>query len=68
MKVILRQEVESLGEAGEIKNVSDGYARNYLIPKGFAILATPGELKVLEENQKVRDRKIAHQEQDLKEL
>lgn len=68
MKVILRQDVESLGEAGDVKNVSDGYARNYLIPKGFAIIATPGELKVLAENQKVRDRKIAHQEQDLQEL
>ncbi len=68
MKVILRQDVESLGEAGDVKNVSDGYARNYLIPKGLAILATPGELRVLEENQKVRDRKIAYQEQDLQEL
>jgi large subunit ribosomal protein L9 len=68
MKVILRQDVESLGEAGDVKNVSDGYARNYLIPKGYAIIATPGELKVLAENQKVKDRKIAYQEQDLKEL
>lgn len=68
MKVILRQDVESLGEAGDVKNVSDGYARNYLIPKGLAILATPGELRVLEENQKVRDRKIAYQERDLQEL
>lgn len=68
MKVILRQDVESLGEAGDVKNVSDGFARNYLIPKGFATVATPGEMKVLAENQKVRDRKIAYQEQDLKEL
>ncbi|MEZ4500747.1 MAG: 50S ribosomal protein L9 [Thermomicrobiales bacterium] len=68
MKVILRQDVDSLGEAGDVKNVSDGYARNYLIPKGFAVIATPGELKVLAENQKVRDRKIAYQEQDLQEL
>ena len=68
MKVILRQDVDSLGEAGDVKNVSDGYARNYLIPKGFAVIATPGEMKVLAENQKFRDRKIAYQEQDLKEL
>lgn len=68
MKVILRQDVESLGEAGTVKNVSDGYARNYLIPKGFAILASPGEMKVLAENQKVKDRKIARQEQELQEL
>jgi large subunit ribosomal protein L9 len=68
MKVILRQDVESVGEAGTVKNVSDGYARNYLIPKGFAILATSGELKVLAENQKVKDRKIARQEQELQDL
>jgi large subunit ribosomal protein L9 len=68
MKVILRQDVGSLGEAGTVKNVSDGYARNYLIPKGFAVLATPGELKVLAENEKMRDRKIARQERELQEL
>lgn len=65
MKVILRQDVEKLGEKGTLQNVSDGYARNYLIPKGLAILATPGELKVLAENQKVKERKIARQEQEL---
>jgi large subunit ribosomal protein L9 len=68
MKVILRQDVDTLGEAGSVKSVSDGYARNYLIPQGFAVLATPGELKVLAENQKVRDRKIAYKEQDQSEL
>jgi large subunit ribosomal protein L9 len=68
MKVILRQDVESLGEAGAVKDVSDGYARNYLIPKGLAILATPGEMKVLAENQKVKDRKIARQEREQQDL
>jgi large subunit ribosomal protein L9 len=68
MKVILRQDVEKLGEKGTLQNVSDGFARNYLIPKGLAVLATPGELKVLAENQRVRDIKIAHQERDLQDL
>jgi large subunit ribosomal protein L9 len=67
-KVILRQDVENLGEKGTLQNVSGGYARNFLIPKGFAIAATPGELKVLAENQKVKDRKIARQERDLQSL
>jgi large subunit ribosomal protein L9 len=67
-KVILRQDVENLGEKGTLQNVSGGYARNFLIPKGFAIPATPGELKVLAENQKVKDRKIARQERDLQSL
>jgi large subunit ribosomal protein L9 len=68
MKIVLRQDVEKLGEKGTVQNVSDGFARNYLIPKGLAVLATPGELKVLAENQRVRDIKIAHQERDLQSL
>ncbi|MGH2562563.1 MAG: 50S ribosomal protein L9, partial [Thermomicrobiales bacterium] len=68
MKIILRQDVEKLGEAGAVKTVSDGFARNYLIPKGLAILATPGELKVVEHNQKVQDRKIERQEQAQRSL
>ena len=39
MKILLTQDVESLGSAGEIKKVPDGYARNFLIPKGLAVLA-----------------------------
>lgn len=67
-KVILRQDVDNLGEKGTLQSVSGGYARNYLIPKGLAIAATPGELKVLAENQKVKDRKIARQEQEQQAL
>ncbi len=40
MKVILKQDVKGTGKAGELKNVSDGYARNFLLPKGLAIEAT----------------------------
>ena len=68
MNVILRQDVENLGEAGTLQSVSGGFARNYLIPKGLAVPATPGELKVLAENQRVRDMKIARQERDLQSL
>ncbi len=45
MKVLLIQDVENLGEAGEVQDVATGYGRNYLIPEGLAVLATPGELK-----------------------
>ncbi|MBI4328920.1 MAG: 50S ribosomal protein L9 [Chloroflexi bacterium] len=48
MKVVLVQEVEKLGFPGDIKEVKDGYARNYLIPKGLAVLATPPELQKAE--------------------
>jgi large subunit ribosomal protein L9 len=68
MKVILRQDVPKLGDKGTLQTVKDGYARNYLIPQGFAVLATPGELKTLAENQKVAERKVARQEKDLQSL
>lgn len=49
MKVLLTHDVEKLGAAGEIKQVSGGFGRNYLIPKGFAVIATRGQVKQAEE-------------------
>lgn len=68
MKIILRQDVPKLGDKGTVQTVADGYARNYLIPQGLAVVATAGELKTLAENQKVADRKIARQEAELQSL
>jgi large subunit ribosomal protein L9 len=68
MKIVLRQDVENLGEKGSVKNVADGYARNYLIPRGMAVVATPGELKVVATNEAVKQRKVARQEQELQGL
>ncbi len=48
MEVILNESIESLGKAGDIVNVSDGYARNYLIPKGIAIVANKKNLVQIE--------------------
>lgn len=45
MKILLIQDVENLGKAGDTKKVPDGYARNFLIPKGLAVLATEGATK-----------------------
>jgi large subunit ribosomal protein L9 len=45
MKILLTQDVDNLGKAGEIKVVPDGYARNFLIPRGMAVLATEGAAK-----------------------
>ncbi|NLT48764.1 MAG: 50S ribosomal protein L9 [Clostridiales bacterium] len=48
MKVILLQDVKNMGKAGNVVNVSDGYARNFLIPKGLVKEATPANMKELE--------------------
>jgi large subunit ribosomal protein L9 len=48
MKVILKQDVEKLGKAGDVVKVAPGYGRNYLVPKHFAIEATPGNVKIAE--------------------
>lgn len=52
MKLILKENVEKLGEAGELVDVKDGYGRNYLIPKGKATLATPGAIRQFEHLQR----------------
>jgi large subunit ribosomal protein L9 len=49
MEVILRQAVESLGKPGDVVKVSNGYARNYLLPHGVAFEATPGNLKRIQQ-------------------
>ena len=50
MQVILKKDVQNLGEAGDVVNVKDGYARNLLIPRNFAEVATEGALKNREQN------------------
>jgi large subunit ribosomal protein L9 len=57
MKVILKDNVESLGERGDILNVSIGYARNYLIPRGLAVEASNKNIKALELEKGIVERK-----------
>jgi len=52
MKVILRQNYENLGTIGDIVDVKDGYARNFLIPRSIAYRATPGALRAIESEKK----------------
>ena len=59
MKIILKKEVANLGEAGDIVNVKTGYAVNYLVPQGFATIATPSALKQHEETIRQRAHKEA---------
>jgi len=62
MKVILTQDIKKIGRKGEIKNVSDGYARNFLIPKNMVVLATDSALKELKETERIKEEQA---EQDL---
>lgn len=57
MKIILKEDVHNLGQAGDIKDVADGYARNYLIPQGMAARATAGAMKDFEHRQEVQAKK-----------
>ena len=50
MQVILRKDVQNVGEAGDVVTVKDGYARNFLIPQNFAEIATEGDLKNRDQN------------------
>ena len=61
MRVILIKDVKKLGQAGDMVNVSDGYARNFLLPKGLAQEATPSNLKTLEQ-QKAQEEGKAQKE------
>lgn len=57
MKVILLKDVKGTGKKGEVKEVSDGYARNFLIKKGVAVEASQANMKELDEKEKSKERK-----------
>ena len=61
MKVVLTKDVQNLGSSGEVKEVADGYARNFLIPGGFAKIATEASIKQAEEL-KIKRAKVAEEE------
>ena len=63
MEIILKQDMPGLGDKDDIVTVKNGYGRNYLIPKGMAILATPTSRKIHSENLKQR----AHKEKNIRE-
>jgi large subunit ribosomal protein L9 len=65
VKLILREDVPNLGDAGELVKVRPGYARNYLLPQGKAILATEAQLKALEHHQRVIAEKVARERKTL---
>lgn len=70
MKVILKEDVEKLGKVGEVVRVADGYARNYLLPRQLATVATKGTLKAVEHitrEKALRDQKRRRELERLKQ-
>ncbi len=68
MEVILREDIPSLGKAGEVVKVRDGYGRNYLLPKKKAMLADSKNLKMLEVQKKLVEKNRASQLQNAQDI
>lgn len=68
MKVILKEDVKNLGHMGEVVNVSDGYAINFLFPKNFAVEANTKNIKEFEHNKKVITEKAAKLKESVKSI
>ena len=68
MKVVLREDVDKLGRKGDLLEVADGYARNYLVPRGLAIVATKGvvnQATAMRRNRQIRDDRDKEAAQEL---
>jgi large subunit ribosomal protein L9 len=68
MKVLLTADVEHVGKAGELKVVSGGFGRNYLMPKGLAVIATPGQIRQAEERMAAERRRTEAARKDAQAL
>ena len=68
MKVILKEDVQNLGQQGDVVEVKSGYARNYLMPQKLAILFTKQQKKSIEEAQRVEERKLEREKNQLESV
>ena len=68
MKVILKEDVQNLGQQGDVVEVKSGYARNYLMPQKLAILFTKQQKKSIEEAQRVEERKLEREKSQLESV
>ena len=68
MKVILKEDVQNLGQQGDVVEVKSGYARNYLMPQKLAILFTRQQKKSIEEAQRVEERKLEREKSHLESV
>jgi large subunit ribosomal protein L9 len=68
MKLILREDVENLGKVGDVVVVADGFARNYLLPRGFGVKASTRSLKEIEHQKKLIQARMDRQRKDAQVL
>lgn len=68
MKIVLRDDVDNVGRRGDLVEVADGYARNYLVPRGLAIVATKGTVKQSEAMQRAREVREAREREAAEEV
>lgn len=68
MKIVLREDVKKLGSKGDVVDAADGYARNYLIPRGLAVEATKQKIKELEEQEAKENRLESEKREDAEKL
>ena len=68
MKVILKKDVLNLGRSGDVKVVKDGYARNFLVPRGMVEIATEGALRAWKNSEAKRTKRVSSENDALKEL
>ena len=68
MKVILKEDVQNLGQQGDVVEVKSGYARNYLMPQKLAILFTKQQKKSIDEAQRVEERKLEREKDQLESV
>lgn len=68
MQVVLLKDIKRLGKAGELRNVADGYARNYLIPNGLAAPATAGTVREAQQHAEVQARRTVREETEARSV
>jgi large subunit ribosomal protein L9 len=68
MKIVLRQDYDKLGKLGDVVEVKNGFARNYLIPRNIAFQATPQNLKTFENDRKRAEQKQLHDQREAQQL
>jgi large subunit ribosomal protein L9 len=68
VRIILREDIHRLGAAGDVVSVKPGFARNFLLPEGKAVLATKGEVREIEHQKRVIQEKLAKEAKDLNAL